>query len=102
MPFFYSISEGISMGVISYVVLNVVTGMRKRRRSASDVYSGSAVHPEIYFPVKYGKKNSRAFCPGFLFQQNILFLRLILHIRYIINRDKRLRILPVDIIAISF
>ena len=26
MPFFYSISEGISMGVISYVVLNLITG----------------------------------------------------------------------------
>lgn len=28
MPFFYSISEGISMGVISYTVVNVVSGMR--------------------------------------------------------------------------
>ena len=25
MPFMYSISEGIAMGVISYVVINVVT-----------------------------------------------------------------------------
>lgn len=30
MPFFYSISEGISMGVISYVALNLVSGDRKR------------------------------------------------------------------------
>ena len=28
MPFFYSISEGISMGVISYTVVNLVAGMR--------------------------------------------------------------------------
>lgn len=28
MPFFYSISEGISMGVISYTVINVLSGMR--------------------------------------------------------------------------
>lgn len=31
MPFMYSISEGISMGVISYVVINVITGKAKRR-----------------------------------------------------------------------
>jgi len=30
MPFFYSISEGISMGVISYVVLHAVTGKAKK------------------------------------------------------------------------
>ena len=30
MPFFYSISEGISMGVISYVALNLITGKVKR------------------------------------------------------------------------
>ncbi len=33
MPFFYSISEGIAMGVISYVVLNLVTGKAKGRIS---------------------------------------------------------------------
>ena len=33
MPFFYSISEGISMGVISYVVLNLLTGKAKGRVS---------------------------------------------------------------------
>ena len=32
MPFFYSISEGISMGVISYVVLNVMTGKAKEKK----------------------------------------------------------------------
>ena len=30
MPFFYSISEGISMGVISYVIINVVTGKKEK------------------------------------------------------------------------
>lgn len=33
MPFMYSISEGISMGVISYVVINLITGKAKKRRS---------------------------------------------------------------------
>ena len=30
MPFFYSISEGISMGIISYVVLNLMAGHREK------------------------------------------------------------------------
>lgn len=30
MPLFYSISEGISLGIISYVVLNLVTGKAKK------------------------------------------------------------------------
>ena len=30
MPMFYSISEGISLGIISYVVLNVCTGKTKK------------------------------------------------------------------------
>lgn len=30
MPFFYSISEGISMGVISYVVINLICGHTKK------------------------------------------------------------------------
>lgn len=38
MPFFYSISEGISMGVISYVVLNVVTGKVKERKISILMY----------------------------------------------------------------
>ena len=29
MPLFYSIAEGISMGVISYVVINLICGKRK-------------------------------------------------------------------------
>ena len=38
MPFFYSISEGIAMGVISYVVLNVVTGKAKDKRISVVMY----------------------------------------------------------------
>ena len=30
MPLFYSISEGISMGIISYVVLNLICGKGKK------------------------------------------------------------------------
>ena len=38
MPFFYSISEGISMGVISYVVLNVMTGKAKEKKISLLMY----------------------------------------------------------------
>ena len=31
MPFMYSISEGIAMGVISYVLLNLLTGKLKEK-----------------------------------------------------------------------
>ena len=30
MPFFNSISEGIAMGVISYVIINLLSGNRKK------------------------------------------------------------------------
>jgi len=30
MPFMYSISEGIALGVISYVIINLVTGKHKK------------------------------------------------------------------------
>lgn len=38
MPFFYSISEGIAMGVISYVVLNLVTGKVKEKKVSALMY----------------------------------------------------------------
>lgn len=46
MPLFYSVSEGISFGVISYVILNLVCGKRKE------------IHPVMYvlallFILKY-------------------------------------------------
>lgn len=38
MPFFYSISEGIAMGVITYVVLNLVTGRAKEKKLSLLMY----------------------------------------------------------------
>lgn len=38
MPFFYSISEGISMGVISYVALNLITGKAKEKKISVLMY----------------------------------------------------------------
>ena len=45
MPFFYSISEGIAMGVISYVVINLVTG-KKRSRTGDGIACRT-----VYFKV---------------------------------------------------
>lgn len=38
MPFMYSISEGIAMGVISYVVINVLTGRAKEKKISLLMY----------------------------------------------------------------
>lgn len=38
MPFMYSISEGIAMGVISYVVINVVTGKMEEKKISPLMY----------------------------------------------------------------
>ena len=38
MPFFYSISEGISMGIITYVVLNLLTGKAKEKKLSLLMY----------------------------------------------------------------
>lgn len=38
MPFFYSISEGIAMGVISYSVLNLITGKVKEKKLSVLMY----------------------------------------------------------------
>ena len=38
MPFMYSISEGISMGVISYVVINLITGKAKEKKISALMY----------------------------------------------------------------
>ena len=38
MPFCYSISEGISMGVISYVVINLITGKAKEKKISALMY----------------------------------------------------------------
>ena len=38
MPFMYSISEGIAMGVISYVVINLVAGKAKEKKISVLMY----------------------------------------------------------------
>lgn len=38
MPFFYSISEGISMGVLSYVAINLITGKFKEKKISGLMY----------------------------------------------------------------
>ena len=38
MPMFYSISEGISMGVISYVVINLLSGKAKEKKISVVMY----------------------------------------------------------------
>lgn len=49
MPFFYSISEGISMGVISYVVLNLVSGKAKDKKISVVMYILAALFLLKYF-----------------------------------------------------
>lgn len=48
MPFMYSISEGIAMGVISYVVINVATGRIKDKKISTLMYVLA-----LLFVVKY-------------------------------------------------
>ena len=48
MPFMYSISEGIAMGVISYVIINVVTGHAKEKKISLLMYILA-----ILFVLKY-------------------------------------------------
>lgn len=48
MPFTYSISEGISFGVISYVVINLVTGKAKEKKISVLMYILAAL-----FVLKY-------------------------------------------------
>lgn len=48
MPFLYSISEGISLGIISYVVINLVTGKAKEKKISVIMYILA-----ILFVLKY-------------------------------------------------
>ena len=48
MPFMYSISEGISLGVISYVVINLITGKAKEKKISLLMYILA-----ILFVLKY-------------------------------------------------
>ncbi len=38
MPFFYSISEGIAFGIISYAIINVITGKYKEKKLSALMY----------------------------------------------------------------
>ena len=38
MPFMYSISEGIALGVISYVIINVITGKTRTKKISTLMY----------------------------------------------------------------
>ena len=48
MPFMYSISEGISLGIISYVIINVFSGMTGKKNISSIMYILAAM-----FILKY-------------------------------------------------
>jgi AGZA family xanthine/uracil permease-like MFS transporter len=48
MPFTYSISEGISIGVISYVLINLLTGKFKEKKISIVIYVLS-----VLFILKY-------------------------------------------------
>ena len=48
MPFMYSISEGIALGVISYVIINVLSGMADKKNISSIMYILAAL-----FILKY-------------------------------------------------
>lgn len=53
MPFLYSISEGIALGVISYVIINVCTGKAKDKKNQSAyVCTGCYLCSEICISVK--------------------------------------------------
>ena len=51
MPFFYSISEGISMGVISYVALNVISGKAKDKKVSAVMYILALLFLAKYFLI---------------------------------------------------
>ena len=38
MPFMYSISEGISLGIISYVIIHLLTGAEERKKISGVMY----------------------------------------------------------------
>ncbi len=48
MPFMYSISEGIALGVISYVLINLISGKAKQKRISPVMYALAVI-----FILKY-------------------------------------------------
>ena len=97
MPFFYSISEGISMGIITYVAINLITGKAKEKKISALMYVLAVLFILKYiFLYNMAKKFPGVLSREFFYSSKIfLFLRLIPHIRYIINRNKRFRVLLV-------
>lgn len=51
MPFMYSISEGIAMGVISYVVINLFAGAEKRKTISPLMYVLAVLFAAKYFII---------------------------------------------------
>jgi len=51
MPFMYSISEGIALGVISYVALNLLTGGAKRKKISPIMYVLAVLFSLKYFMI---------------------------------------------------
>ena len=51
MPFMYSISEGIALGVISYVVLNLLTGEAKLKKISPIMYVLAVLFSLKYFMI---------------------------------------------------
>jgi AGZA family xanthine/uracil permease-like MFS transporter len=51
MPFMYSISEGIALGVISYVVLNLLTGGAKTKKISPIMYVLAVLFSLKYFMI---------------------------------------------------
>lgn len=53
MPFMYSISENIAMGVISYVVINLISGKAKEKKISVLMYVLTVLfYPEICVLIK--------------------------------------------------
>ena len=48
MPFTYSISEGIAIGIISYVEINLITGKVKEKNQCCYVYISNSIYTKIY------------------------------------------------------
>ena len=51
MPFMYSISEGISLGIISYVLLNIMSGKAKEKKLSPIMYVLAVLFVLKYFMI---------------------------------------------------
>ncbi len=54
MPLAYSISEGIAIGVVSWTLINLLSGKAKEKKiTPADVCSDRAVHPKSTSSCNY-------------------------------------------------